>query len=148
MEAELSMSKVFDHASKLIKAYHSQLQPLARQAELPPLALDILLFIANNPMHATAKEICLMRGIKPGIASVHIERMVQIGYLARSAVEGDRRKTLLASTQKASDLVAQGREIQRNFADQLAYGISEEDMAVWKRILDTLNRNLEKMDRS
>ena len=47
------------------------LTPLCKEAGLPPLAMDILLFLANNPEHNTAKDICRMRGHKSGIVSVH-----------------------------------------------------------------------------
>ncbi len=145
MEGDFSMSKVFEHANKVIKAYHNQLQPLCKQTDLPPLALDILLFIANNPEKATAKEICFIRGIKTGIASVHIERLVQNGLLERAVVAGDRRKNKLASTPKAAEIIEKGRVIQKSFAERLGSGISPSDMNVLKSVLETMDRNLEKM---
>ena len=63
---------LFSHANKMTKAYHVMLTPLCKEAGLPPLALDILLFLANNPEHNTAKDICRLRGHKPGIVSVHV----------------------------------------------------------------------------
>ena len=61
---------LFSHANKMTQAYHIMLTPLCKEAGLPPLALDILLFLANNPEHNTAKDICRMRGHKSGIVSV------------------------------------------------------------------------------
>lgn len=145
MEQQLSMSNVFDHAGRVIKSYHVQLQPLCRELDLPPLALDILLFIANNPGNATATDICMMRGIKPGIVSVHIERLVRLGLLRRVAVDGDRRKTKLEVTSDASEPIRRGREIQRDFARRLCSGISDEDKRVWQRITETVDRNLDAM---
>lgn len=145
MEQQLSMSNVFDHANRVIKSYHEQLQPLCRELDLPPLALDILLFIANNPDNATATDICMMRGVKPGIVSVHIDRLVRLGLLRRVAVDGDRRKTKLEVTLPASEPIRRGREIQREFARKLCLGISAEDKAAWQRIANTIDRNLETM---
>ena len=85
----------FSHANKMTKAYHVMLTPLCKEAGLPPLALDILLFLANNPEHNTAKDICRMRGHKPGIVSVHVERLVNDGLLERREMPGDRRQTRL-----------------------------------------------------
>lgn len=147
MKEQFSMSKVFDHANKVIKAYHNQLQPLCKQTDLPPLALDILLFIANNPEKATAKEICLIRGVKSGIVSVHIERLVQNGLLERASVAGDRRKTMLVPTSLAEEIIKRGRAIQKAFAEKLACGISQTDMLVWKSILETVDRNLEQLSK-
>lgn len=53
--------------------------------------MDILLFLANNPEHNTAKDICRMRGHKSGIVSVHVERLVNDGLLERQEMPGDRR---------------------------------------------------------
>ena len=80
----------FSHANKMTKAYHVMLTPLCKEAGLPPLALDILLFLANNPEHNTAKDICRMRGHKPGIVSVHVERLVNDGLLERREMPGGR----------------------------------------------------------
>lgn len=82
---------LFSHANKMTKAYHVMLTPLCKETGLPPLALDILLFLANNPEHNTAKDICRMRGHKPGIVSVHVERLVNDGLLERQEMPGDRR---------------------------------------------------------
>lgn len=147
MKEQFSMSKVFDHANKIIKAYHNQLQPLCKQTDLPPLALDILLFIANNPEKATAKDICFIRGIKSGIVSVHIERLVQNGLLKRASFAGDRRKNMLAHTPAAEEIITSGRAIQKAFAEKLVCGISQTDMLVWKNILDTVDRNLEQLSK-
>ncbi len=141
------MSKVFDHANKVIKAYHNSLRPLCKTTDLPPLALDILLFIANNPDQATANEICFIRGIKTGIASVHIERLVKDGLLERTSVEGDRRKTKLKCTREAAEIIKDGRAIQKTFAESLELGISASDMAVLKKVLDTMNENLKKLSK-
>lgn len=40
---------LFSHANKMTKAYHIMLTPLCKETGLPPLAMDILLFLANNP---------------------------------------------------------------------------------------------------
>jgi len=84
---------LFSHANKMTQAYHIMLTPLCKEAGLPPLALDILLFLANNPEHNTAKDICRMRGHKSGIVSVHVERLVNDGLLERREMPGDRRPT-------------------------------------------------------
>ena len=61
------------NANKFAEAYYRALQPLCLETDLPPLAVDILLFLANNPAYNTAKDICQCRGVKPGIVSVHVD---------------------------------------------------------------------------
>ena len=96
---------LFSHANKMTQAYHVMLTPLCKEAGLPPLAMDILLFLANNPEHNTAKDICRMRGHKSGIVSVHVERLVNDGLLERQEMPGDRRQTRLVCTEQAQALI-------------------------------------------
>lgn len=63
--------------------YESFCTPLCRKYQLNQSDLDLILFIANNPMYNTAKDVCEIRGIKKGIVSVTTERLVQSGYLIR-----------------------------------------------------------------
>ena len=120
----------FSHANKMTKAYHVMLTPLCKEAGLPPLALDILLFLANNPEHNTAKDICRMRGHKPGIVS------------ERREMPGDRRQTRLICTEQAQALIERGRQVQWQFGRRLLEGIPEEDLATMRRCLERMDGNL------
>ena len=139
---------IFSHANKMTQAYHVMLAPLCKETDLPPLALDILLFLANNPEYSTAKDICRMRGHKSGIVSVHVERLVHDGLLERREMPGDRRQTKLVCTEKAQDLIGRGREIQWQFGRRLLAGISEEDQAVMRRCFDMIDANLDELCRT
>ena len=136
---------LFSHANKMTKAYHVMLTPLCKEAGLPPLALDILLFLANNPEHNTAKDICRMRGHKPGIVSVHVERLVNDGLLERREMPGDRRQTRLICTEQAQALIERGREIQWKFGLRLMEGISKEDHEIMRRCFERIDINLDEI---
>ena len=133
---------LFSHANKMTKAYHVMLTPLCKEAGLPPLAMDILLFLANNPEHNTAKDICRMRGHKPGIVSVHVERLVNDGLLERREMPGDRRQTRLICTERAQDIITRGREIQWKFGLRLMEGISKEDHEIMRRCFERIDIKL------
>lgn len=143
LDGMIMPSRIFNHAQKFLEAYHAVLQPLCREAGLPPMALDILLFIANNPEQATASGICQLRGLKPGIVSVHVDRLVSEGLLERREVPGDRRKTHLATTPAAAAIIEKGRALQRRFAARLIDGLSEQDLAALHGTLTVMDRNLE-----
>lgn len=141
-------SRMFNSANRFIEAYHTVLQPICRDTGLPPMAVDILMFIANNPENATAKDICRCRGLKAGIVSVHIERLVNEGLLLRQSVPGDRRKTQLVCTDSAKSMIERGRELQRSFAQKLLVGISDTDIEVFHNCLTVLSRNIEEIRKS
>ena len=143
LDGMITPSRIFNHAQKFLEAYHAVLQPLCRESGLPPMAVDILLFIANNPEQATASGICQLRGLKPGIVSVHVDRLASEGLLERREVPGDRRKTHLAATAAAAAIIEKGRALQRRFAARLIDGLSEQDLAALHGTLTVMDRNLE-----
>ena len=139
---------IFSHANKMTQAYHIMLAPLCKETGLPPLALDILLFLANDPEHNTAKDICRMRGHKSGIVSVHVERLVNDGLLERQEMPGDRRQTRLVCTEKAQDIITRGRDIQWQFGFRLMEGISKEDHETMHRCFERIDANLDEICKS
>lgn len=73
----------------------------------------------NNLQYKNAADIVKIRGIKANLVSIHVERLVQEGYLERREVPGDRRKTELICTRKAEHVWRQGCEIQKTFIETL-----------------------------
>ena len=144
-EPLLTASAMFANAARFSDAYHAALSPLCAETGLPPAAADILLFLANNPGCETAGAICRMRGLKPAIVSFHIDRLVSEGFLLRQSVPGDRRKTALVLTEKAESVVERGRWLQKAFADRLIDGLSEEDLAHFRRCVAAFDRNIERI---
>ena len=138
-------SKMFNSANRFIEAYHTVLQPICKDTGLPPMAVDILMFVANNPDSGTAGDICKCRGLKTGIVSVHIDRLVKEGLLLRQAVPGDRRKTQLVCTEAASGIIEKGREQQKNFAQRLTVGMSDAEIKVFHHCLTILGNNIEEI---
>ena len=132
-EPMLTASVMFANAARFADAYHTAIAPLCASTGLPPAAADILLFLANNPGCETAGEICRMRGMKPALVSFHIDRLV------------GERKTALVLTAQAQPIVAEGRELQRAFADRLAEGLSAEDLAHFRRCVAIFDRNIEQI---
>lgn len=145
---EINGMRIFNHANRMIDAYHAALLPLSREAQLPPVAIDILLFLANNEDARTASDISRCRGWKPGIVSVHAERLVSCGLLTRVEVPGDRRKTLLRPTEAADGIIRRGRAIQRAFGDGIMCGIDREELEVFRRVLQMIDKNLTEIQKN
>ena len=94
------------------------------------------MFLKNNPQYKTAADIVKIRGIKANLVSLHVERLVQEGYLERREVPGDRRKTELICTEKTENVWRQGCEIQRTFIETLFSGISAESRKVFEQVME------------
>lgn len=143
MEYFPTAARLHAHAKRFMDAYSAAMQPLSREFAIPQTAADILLFLANNPENSTAKDICAMRHLKPGIVSLHVDTLVTLGLLERKTVPGDRRKLRLVPTQKAAPILARGRAMQESFAQTLAQGLSPEDLQCFSRCMETISKNLE-----
>lgn len=138
-------SAMFHHANRLRKAYHTVLAPLCRESGLPPMALDILLYVANNPQNSTATQICESRGFKSAIVSVHIDRLARAGLLCRSTDPADRRKTCLCCTEEAQPLIVRGRALQQTFGKALLAGLSPQQIETMHACIAKIDANMDAM---
>lgn len=148
LDPSIAAARMYSNSNRFIEAYHAVLQPLCREAELPALALDILLFIANNPDKSTARDVCQFRGMKPGIVSFHVDRLAAAGLLERRPVPGDRRKTQLVCTEAAADIIRRGRELQGRFAEALLTGLDRESLETFHRCLAAIDGNIDNIRRN
>lgn len=128
-----------------MEAYEHCCKPLCREIGMPRMAFDILMFLANNPDACTAKDISRDRGFKENILSININKLVNEGYLERSAVKGDRRKVRLVCTPKAQPIIERGHRLQEEFSRRIREGVSAEDLEVCQRCLDIVGQNARKI---
>ena len=131
-----------------LELYESLCQPVCRECGIPQTALDILLFLANNPEYYTARDICRVRGIKANLVSFHVEKLVQEGYLEREAIPGDRRQVRLLLTEKVDPVIAQGRAVQQNYREILTDHIAPSDLEAFQRCMNTIRQNIEQAKKS
>ena len=143
----LTAVQFYAHAQGFKDAYNAALRPLCQRLELPQTAMDILLFLANNPGMDTASEICTYRHLKPAIVSFHIDNLVQSGLLQRRSAPEDRRKLHLTCTEQAAPMIAQGRAIQEEFSRQLTQGLSPEQLETLGTCLSVIEQNIARLSR-
>ena len=138
----LTASQVYTHSRLLLDAYAGIMRPLSAELNMAQTAVDILMFLANNPGYDTAKDICTMRHLKTGIVSFHVEKLVQEGYLERQNVPGDRRKCRLVCTEKAAAIIEKGRALQAKFMRKMTKGLEKEQIDTLVTCLETFEKNL------
>ena len=131
-----------EYIHKLLDVYNQLCRPLSQQTGIPQTSLDILMFLKNNPQYKNAADIVKIRGIKANLVSIHVERLVQEGYLERREVPGDRRKTELTCTRKAEHVWRQGCEIQKTFIETLFSGVPAESRKIFEQVMEQTEENL------
>ncbi len=140
----MNISTLLSFTSRIEGAYERLCQPLLHEFDIPKTSFDILMFLSNNLDRYTAKEISCRKNIKANVVSIHVERLVQDGYLQRLAVEGDRRKVRLVCTDKAQPIVERGRALQREFFSSLIEGLSEQELDCFKHCFQVISDNADR----
>ena len=82
------MNPSLEFSQKFMVGYNAACKPLCQELKLPQTALDILLFLVNNPEYKTASDIVEVRKLKANLVSVNVDRLVQEGYLRGRAGPG------------------------------------------------------------
>lgn len=133
---------------KLSNLYAEQAAPLLREYGMNQTCFDVLMFCANQPEYNTARDLCAMRGMKSGIASVAVETLITGGYLTRAQDPRDRRKHRLLPTDRTAELIRAGREMQTRFTAALRDGVTEDELRALEHLTGTLEENLVKMGKT
>ena len=139
MKAQLEFSR------KMIQAYNEIFKPLCHKVKLSQTAIDILLFLANNPEFKTARDIVEIRHIKANLVSMNVDKLVSEGYLERRSVEGDRRKTELVYTEKALPMIEEGRRCQEYFGERLLINTDEQSREIFFQVMEQMEENLDEI---
>lgn len=124
-------------------AYEFVFKPLCHDFHMTQTAVNILLFLANNPDCCTAKDIVKYRSIKANLVSFNVAKLVAEGYLERHAIDGDRRSIRLVCTDKASPVIERGRLAQQQFHELITTGLSDEETEQFRRYLLRISKNAE-----
>lgn len=138
-----NMKTGLEFSRKVDTAYMALCKPLCKKWHLTQTALDILMFLANNPEFTTARDIVEIRKLKANLVSVNVDRLVREGYLVRQEVAGDRRKTKLLCTSKADEIITQGRKLQQDFVALLFAGIDEGTRDILLGSMTKMEENLD-----
>ena len=143
----MNASQFYALSRQLQNAYAAQMRPLCEETGMAQTAIDILLFLHNNPGCDTARDICTYRQLKPALVSLYVENLVQSGHLRRESVPEDRRKCRLLLTAQALPVVEKGLALQAAFTAQMFAGLSKEDLASGQRCLAAVTQNIQTINR-
>ena len=145
---QLSPAAYFDILGQAQKAYSKQLEPVCREWNLTRNELDVMLFLYNNPESDRAADIVARRGMAKSHVSLSVGTLEEKGLLTREFSATDRRTAHLKLTDRGMEIAAQGRQRQAEYFELLYKGISEEEMALWRKITQTVCENIENVNKN
>ena len=132
---------------KFVHVYEAFCASACKKHQMNQTSYDLILFLSNNPTLNTAKDICEIRGVKKGIISVTIDRLVSEGYLLRENDSNDRRIQRLFLTKKSDPIVADGRLMQKQYFAAITAGLSEEELDLFETVTKKMKQNIIKLER-
>ena len=134
--------EVFEHFTLLKRLYDTLLRPVTRQYSLTRMELDILLFLANNPVYDTARDIVQVRVLSKSQVSMSLETLAARAYLRAECAENNRKVQHLHLLPAADDAVRDGRAAQASFRAVLSRGISADEQAAFAQLNERVANNI------
>lgn len=131
--------------NKYGRAYVTYCKSICREYDINQTEFDILMFFGNNPEYDCAKDIVDVRKIKANLVSINVDKLVNDGYLERKLMLNDRRKYRLVLTKQGKALVKKGKEVQDSFFELLFDSVSAKDRKAFNKVLELIDKNLERI---
>lgn len=131
---------------KTIGVYTALCTPVCKRYGINNTCLDVLMFLHNYPGYNTARDLCQVRGIKTGMASVAVDTLVRRGFLIAEDDADDRRVRRLSVAPAAADVIRDGTEVQRQFVESVGRGIGEDDREAFRRVIGCVLGNLNELE--
>jgi DNA-binding MarR family transcriptional regulator len=105
--------------TKLLKINHlmsSRLADIAREEDLNPSELMIVLDVKNNP-HTDLQSVCDRLGMKKSTASKAIRKLIEVGYIENHVCETDQRKVSLVGNESSCHELCKESTLLSTFKD-------------------------------
>ena len=126
---------------RIIKLHDSMLKEVCEEYQLMLIEGTIISFLHNHPGKDTAADIVELRMLSKGNVSQAVESLIQKSLLKRSLDPQDRRKIHLSLTPEAQPMIESLENLWQEFEDQVFFGISEEEKALFDRLNDRIREN-------
>lgn len=108
---------------------------------LPAIEVSILAYLHLYEEDATASGIGREHGFKKNTISVHVENLVQKGFIERKERSGDRRRVELVLTETGETIAKTCLAEHEKLRKKLLAGLDQDDFAALQRCFDIINRN-------
>ena len=130
-------------AAKAKKTYERIFHDIAKAEKLTQNEVAVLLCLWNNPGYDTASDIVNYRMISKSHVCKAVDSLTERGYLSGRQEAADRRKVHLKIEPPAEKVVRRLAVVQMQFISGLFDGVTEEEQALFEKILDKMGQNME-----
>ena len=129
---------------KTITSYYELLSGrVCDEYGLTQMEYDILMFLHNNPQHNTAAEIVKVRKSTKSHVSISLKNLENKGLVERIQSETNKKHIEIALLDKAELIVEAGINAQKEFAQDVLSGLTEEEKRMCINVFNKICNNAE-----
>ena len=129
---------------KTITSYYELLSgEVCERYELTQMEYDILMFLHNNPQHNTAAEIVQVRKSTKSHVSTSLKKLENKGLVERKQSKDNKKHIEIFLLDKAEEIVEAGINAQKQFAQNVLKGLTEEEKYMCINVFDKICDNAE-----
>ena len=131
---------------KAITSYYELLSgEVCDRYELTQMEYDILMFLHNNPQLNTAAEIVKIRKSTKSHVSTSLKKLENRGFVKRIQSEDNKKHIEIVLLDRAALIVEAGLNAQKQFAQNVLRGLTEEEKHVCMNVFDKICNNAEEL---
>jgi len=129
---------------KTITSYYELLSGrVCDEYGLTQMEYDILMFLHNNPQHNTAAEIVKVRKSTKSHVSISLKNLESKGLVERIQSETNKKHIEIVLLDKAELIVEAGINAQKEFAQDVLSGLTEEEKRMCINVFNKICNNAE-----
>ena len=129
---------------KTITSYYELLSgKVCDKYELTQMEYDILMFLHNNPQNNTAAEIVKIRKSTKSHVSTSLKNLENKKLIERKQSEENKKHVEIFLLDKAELIVEEGINAQKQFAQNVLSGLTEEEKDMCIRVFNKICNNVE-----
>ncbi len=132
----------WEHQNALKTLYAKCIETVCTTYRITRMELDILLFLANNPLYDTATDIIEIRFLAKSQVSASIKLLEKKGLLRKEYTENNRKTAHLKICDAAMDIIHDGQYAQEKFLSVMLDGFSAEEIENMRTYTDRMRRNI------
>ncbi len=130
-------------AGKLRKLHSKYFSEFAREHDLSPSEIDVLIFLDRKLDHDISRDIADELSLSKSMVSKAVDSLIRRGYISAFHDEEDRRRIHLRLEEAVMPLVKELRTRRAAFFRQIFKGLTTEELAVQKQIIEKITTNAE-----
>lgn len=135
----------WDEHKTITRYYEMKVSGVCEKYQLRQLEYDILMFIYNNPEYNTAANIVRIRKSTKSHVSISLKVLEDRGFIERRVDKDNKKHVTIHLLQLANEVIEDGKWAQKEFAQDMFEGLSEEEIKVFMNIFQKVYENAERM---